>query len=229
MSFGYHRAEILGALLSVLLIWGVAGALVIAAVHRIAAPEKVEGGLMLLTATIGTAANLFMAHILHIHSHGIGRVHTGSGEGHPPPTAAGAAGGDTCCCSTTKDAAAPVPAAAAPPAAPPAAAHAHAAGCCSTSRHTSSSHPKHQDHRCEETTSPLLQQPHGSRDTTEQQQAAAAAAAAGGDVYMRMEEDPETEIESMNLRAAYIHALGDLLQNIGVMIASAIIWYVFKP
>lgn len=42
---------------------------------------------------------------------------------------------------------------------------------------------------------------------------------------MRMEEDPETEIESMNLRAAYIHALGDLLQNIGVMVASAIIWY----
>nr|PUA83825.1 slc30a2 protein [Toxoplasma gondii TgCATBr9] len=37
--------------------------------------------------------------------------------------------------------------------------------------------------------------------------------------------DSERNYENMNLRAAYIHALGDLLQNIGVMIASALIWW----
>ncbi|CDI74390.1 cation efflux family protein, putative [Eimeria praecox] len=106
MSFGYHRAEILGALLSVLLIWGVTAALVVAALHRIASPQKRRAS------------------------------------------------------------------------------------------------------------------------DAEQQQQQAATAGGEGDVYVRMEEeDPEAEIESMNLRAAYIHAVGDLLQNIGVMIASAIIWY----
>lgn len=33
--------------------------------------------------------------------------------------------------------------------------------------------------------------------------------------------------ENLNLRAAYVHALGDLIQNIGVMIAAALIWW--KP
>lgn len=31
--------------------------------------------------------------------------------------------------------------------------------------------------------------------------------------------------EDINLRAAVIHAIGDLLQSIGVLIASGIIWY----
>jgi zinc transporter 2 len=32
-------------------------------------------------------------------------------------------------------------------------------------------------------------------------------------------------VEDLNLRAALIHVLGDLLQSIGVVIASALIWY----
>lgn len=34
-----------------------------------------------------------------------------------------------------------------------------------------------------------------------------------------------TEVENINLKAAYIHALSDLIQNIGVIIASLIIWF----
>jgi zinc transporter 2 len=42
-SFGYHRAEILGALVSVLIIWALTGALVFEAVQRCIAPVKVNG------------------------------------------------------------------------------------------------------------------------------------------------------------------------------------------
>ncbi|KAL8426875.1 hypothetical protein Efla_002483 [Eimeria flavescens] len=228
MSFGYHRAEILGALLSVLLIWGVTAALVVAALDRIASPVQVQGGLMFLTATIGTAANVFMAKILHIHSHGIGRVHTEQHQ-HAPAAAASS------CSSSTVSPQQLTPK------------HAQAPSCCGSSSNSSSSsssssnaahiHPKKDcgsSHKGPETELLLLQQEGeeglADQQLQQQQQAAAAApAAAGGaaDVYVKLEGDPETEIESMNLRAAYIHALGDLLQNIGVMIASAIIW--FKP
>lgn len=42
-SFGYHRAEILGAFISVLIIWLVTGALVYEAVLRTIEPVKVNG------------------------------------------------------------------------------------------------------------------------------------------------------------------------------------------
>jgi cation diffusion facilitator family transporter len=42
-SFGYHRAEILGALVSVLIIWLVTGALVYEAIQRTIQPVEVDG------------------------------------------------------------------------------------------------------------------------------------------------------------------------------------------
>jgi zinc transporter 2 len=42
-SFGYHRAETIGALLSTLMIWAVTGALIWEAVQRILFPEPVDG------------------------------------------------------------------------------------------------------------------------------------------------------------------------------------------
>ncbi len=42
-SFGYHRAEILGALVSILIIWLVTGALVFEAVQRTIKPVPVNG------------------------------------------------------------------------------------------------------------------------------------------------------------------------------------------
>lgn len=32
-------------------------------------------------------------------------------------------------------------------------------------------------------------------------------------------------VEDLNIRAAFIHVIGDLIQSIGVLIASALIWY----
>ena len=211
MSFGYHRAEILGALLSVLLIWGVTAALVVAALHRIASPQKVQGGLMLLTASIGTAANLFMAHILHIHSHGIGRIHTTHSESSAEGDSH--ASSSRCCSGGNSGTRALLPL--------------RTHGCCSGSSSSSSSSGSssgnvHENGHHKDEGHALQLQRRGSDLEQQRQQVAAAAE---GDVYVRMEEDdPEAEIESMNLRAAYIHAVGDLLQNIGVMIASAIIW-----
>ena len=58
MSFGYHRAEILGALASILLIWGIVVYLVIEAISRIIHPSDIDGEIMLITALIGLACNI---------------------------------------------------------------------------------------------------------------------------------------------------------------------------
>lgn len=65
MSFGYHRAEILGALASVLLIWGLIIWLFIEAIHRIVDPEEIDGGIMLITAGVGLICNLISIFTLH--------------------------------------------------------------------------------------------------------------------------------------------------------------------
>lgn len=59
MSFGWHRAEVIGALTSILLIWVVTGILCYIAVERILAGDyEIEGGIMLITAAIGVIVNL---------------------------------------------------------------------------------------------------------------------------------------------------------------------------
>ena len=70
-SFGYHRAEIVGALLSVFLIWGLTAWLVYEAINRLANPEVVDGEIMFIVACCGIAVNIVMSIILrqdHGHS-----------------------------------------------------------------------------------------------------------------------------------------------------------------
>ena len=43
LSFGWHRVEILGVLMSVLLIWVVTGVLIWEAIQRLIHPEQVDG------------------------------------------------------------------------------------------------------------------------------------------------------------------------------------------
>ena len=53
MSFGWHRAEVVGALVSVLLIWVVTGVLVSVAALRLATGDtEVEPGVMLVTSGV---------------------------------------------------------------------------------------------------------------------------------------------------------------------------------
>lgn len=73
MSFGYHRAEILGALASIMLIWGIIIYLFIEAIHRIVDPEKINGEIMLITAVVGLVCNIIS--IFTLHSCGGGHHH----------------------------------------------------------------------------------------------------------------------------------------------------------
>lgn len=72
LSFGYHRAEVIGALASVILIWGLTLVLILEAIDRIINPVEVDGKIMLITASLGLLFNLIMVKILHSsgdHSH----------------------------------------------------------------------------------------------------------------------------------------------------------------
>ncbi|OIT02278.1 PREDICTED: metal tolerance protein B [Nicotiana attenuata] len=75
-SFGYHRLEVLGALLSVQLIWLVSGLLIYEAIQRMFHPQaKVNGKLMFAIAAFGLIINFVSVlwlghdHSLHCHSY----------------------------------------------------------------------------------------------------------------------------------------------------------------
>ncbi|XP_070586900.1 proton-coupled zinc antiporter SLC30A2-like [Erythrolamprus reginae] len=71
MNFGWYRAEILGALLSVLSIWVVTGVLVYLAVQRLVSGDyEIEGDAMLITSGCAVAVNIVMGIILHQSGHG---------------------------------------------------------------------------------------------------------------------------------------------------------------
>jgi cobalt-zinc-cadmium efflux system protein len=57
-TFGYHRAEILAALINAVVLLGVCGYLAVAGVRRLLDPVGVEAGQMLLFAIVGLVANL---------------------------------------------------------------------------------------------------------------------------------------------------------------------------
>lgn len=77
MSFGFYRAEVIGALTSVLLIWVVTGVLVYMAAQRIINEDyEIDAEIMLITAAVGVGVNVIMGIALqaggvsHGHSHG---------------------------------------------------------------------------------------------------------------------------------------------------------------
>lgn len=65
MSYGYHRAEILGALASSLSLWALCGVLIYEAITRLITPEPVQGPIVFVIASIGLIANLMMIRVLH--------------------------------------------------------------------------------------------------------------------------------------------------------------------
>jgi zinc transporter 2 len=64
MSFGFHRAEILGAVASILLIWGLIIWLLIEAARRMIHGSEIDGKIMLITACVGLAFNLINIFVL---------------------------------------------------------------------------------------------------------------------------------------------------------------------
>lgn len=87
-SYGFFRIEILGTLVSIQLIWLLAGILVYEAILRIIDESgDVNGFLMFLVAAFGLLVNIAMAFLLghehgHSHGHGHGHSHDDHSHGH---------------------------------------------------------------------------------------------------------------------------------------------------
>ena len=78
MTYGYHRSEVIGALLSISVIWGLTITLIYEAVLRLIDKTPVNGLIMIVVALIGFVFNIVMGyvliregidHTLHSHDH----------------------------------------------------------------------------------------------------------------------------------------------------------------
>lgn len=88
MTFGWHRAEVLGMMLSMLSIWAVTALLVASAAQRISDGDyDIDSRIMLITSGCAVAVNILMILILHqsgaSHGHGLpAKRSQGSGHNH---------------------------------------------------------------------------------------------------------------------------------------------------
>ncbi|NXO01584.1 ZNT8 protein, partial [Rhinopomastus cyanomelas] len=76
LTFGWHRAEILGALMSMVIVWIVTGVLTYLASMRLLHPNyNINATVMLITSACAVLANILLSLILHQtsrgHSHGV--------------------------------------------------------------------------------------------------------------------------------------------------------------
>ena len=142
MSYGYHRAEIIGALVSIVLIWALTIWLLYEATLRIIVTPQVDGLIMIIIAIIGFSFNVIMGIVLAKsgvpHNHGL--------HGHD---------------------------------------HDH-------------EHEHDHDHE------------HNHHDSDDEE--------------VGLHDEEEHKNTNVNLRASFIHVLGDALQNVGVLIAGGIIF-----
>mmetsp|Transcript_24399 Transcript_24399/g.32662 ORF Transcript_24399/g.32662 Transcript_24399/m.32662 type:complete len:151 (-) Transcript_24399:761-1213(-) len=79
LTYGWHRAEIVGTLVSVSSIWIMTGWLLVEASKRFFMPPEVEGDIMLIVAVMGLIFNLIQMKILHS---GDGHYHLGGEHEH---------------------------------------------------------------------------------------------------------------------------------------------------
>ncbi|TMW63405.1 hypothetical protein Poli38472_002346 [Pythium oligandrum] len=191
-SFGFHRVEVVGALVSIMVIWVLTGILFYSAVLRFQefleddAEQVVDGKTMFIIALIGLIMNVVMMKVLggdgHGHSHGIGghdhsHDHSHGEEGH------GHSHGSS---------------------------HSRGHGHAHNHDHDSHSHNHDHEHHSD----------HEHLDAEATQDEAKPKKKSWCGLW-------ESKFENLNIQAAYLHVLGDLLQSVGVTIAGAIIWW--KP
>lgn len=79
LTFGWHRAEIIGTMISIIFLLTMTLWLLYEAVGRIVEPEEVKGLEMLITAILGLGFNLIQMKILH---QGEGHYHLGGSHHH---------------------------------------------------------------------------------------------------------------------------------------------------
>ncbi|KAE8993851.1 hypothetical protein PF010_g17627 [Phytophthora fragariae] len=266
LSFGFRRAEVIGAVVSVLLIWVLTGVLLYADVNRFIEclephpKEHVDGKLMFIVACVGLLVNIVLMQILgHGHSHGVGghghshgsgshgHSHSGGGHGHSHGTGShGHSHGG----------------------------HSHGQGSHHGHSHGVDSHHSHGGHHDEghshqgaithESSNDNFHA-HGednnwvggdlevgtSLTALKQKELDSYSPKGGehgspshghccehGDHNNVVDQDAEAvsspkpkqkkrNMENLNIESAYIHALGDFIQSLGVCIAGGLIW--LKP
>jgi zinc transporter 2 len=77
-SYGFSRAEVIGALVSVFTIWFLTLVLIQEAFERLLRPREINAEVMLFTAVFGLVCNIAMFKVLHSghgHSHNCGGSH----------------------------------------------------------------------------------------------------------------------------------------------------------
>ncbi|KAF9287220.1 hypothetical protein BGZ74_001154 [Mortierella antarctica] len=159
-SFGYHRAEVLAALMSVFIIWILTAFLLMEAVERIKNPKEIDGKTMCIVASIGVVINIILAFALgHDHSHG--------GHGHDHG-------------------------------------HDHNHG-----------HSHSHEHEADHTHNSGHSHDHGSNTTVAAQK-------------------KQKKMVNINVQAATLHVIGDLISSVGVLVASIVImvkpsWTIVDP
>ncbi|XP_014235481.1 zinc transporter 2-like isoform X1 [Trichogramma pretiosum] len=160
MPFGWYRAEVIGALTSVMMIWVVTGVLFYMAVMRIINQDfELEPEIMLISSGVGVLVNLIMGFSLHQHGHGHSHGHDHS--------------------------------------------HSHSHG--------------HDNHGHD----------HGSKDKISNGSSMHALENGTASAGVTNKQRKKKEEENINVRAAFIHVLGDFIQSVGVFIAAIVIY--FKP
>ncbi|NWW35387.1 ZNT4 protein, partial [Panurus biarmicus] len=97
-TFGFHRLEVLSAIISVLLVYILMAFLLYEAVQRtIHMDYEINGDVMLITAAVGVAVNLIMGFLLnqsgHLHSHSHSHPHSHVPQLNSPSTAQGSSHG----------------------------------------------------------------------------------------------------------------------------------------
>ncbi|XP_028922503.1 zinc transporter 4 isoform X1 [Ornithorhynchus anatinus] len=87
-TFGFHRLEVLSAIISVLLVYILMGFLLFEAVQRtLYTNYEINGDVMLITAAVGVAVNIIMGFLLN--QSGRQHAHSHSPPSHSPPTGPG--------------------------------------------------------------------------------------------------------------------------------------------
>ncbi|CDH60091.1 zinc transporter 2-like [Lichtheimia corymbifera JMRC:FSU:9682] len=68
-TYGFHRAEVIAAVISVITIWVLTAFLVHEAIQRVLYPQEINAPLMCVTAAIGVGVNVILAIVLGGHHH----------------------------------------------------------------------------------------------------------------------------------------------------------------
>ncbi|BFZ22610.1 hypothetical protein BsWGS_25649 [Bradybaena similaris] len=199
MSFGYHRAEVLGALFSVFIIWLVSGVLCYIAVDRILHQHymDVKPDEMLITASLGVLFNIVMGLVLHsemccghAHSHnkfGHGHSHAAAGHGHSHGQ------------GHSKDGILDVA---------PTQREGNAGGRLGFDYQRLEHQTDGSNHQMRDVSSIGM---------------ASVAEDCSDEFHGCVEEEPIHKHKNINVRAAFIHVVGDIIQSLGVLVAALII------